>query len=138
MVINEPGVTLKGIPFEEIVSCIQGLIEMQTLSGQEEKLVKHLIRTASRLGFTGACSDRMGNLVTEIVVGSGEGPKIVLTGHLDTVSANPAEWDPQTRAFTGSIMNGRLYGRGASDMKASFGVMLHAAANLAGLQGPFS
>ncbi len=138
MVINEPGVTLNQIPFEEIVSCIQGLIEMQTVSGQEEKLVKHLIRTASRLGFTGACSDRMGNLVTEIAVGSGEGPKIVLTGHLDTVSANPAEWDPQTRAFTGSIMNGRLYGRGASDMKASFGVMLHAAASLAGLQGPFS
>jgi putative selenium metabolism hydrolase len=138
MAVDRFGGVLKAIAFEQVLDCIQGLIEMQTLSGQEEKIVKHLIRTASRLGFTNAYSDRMGNLIVEMVVGSGEGPRIVLTGHLDTVSVNPAEWDAQTRPFTGSVVNGRLYGRGAADMKASFAVMLHAAASLAGLKGPFN
>ncbi len=138
MVVKEPGVALKRTPFEEILACIRGLIEMQTLSGQEEKIVKHLIPVANRLGFKNAHSDRMGNLVAEMVVGSGEGPKIVLSGHLDTVNANPAEWNPETPAFTGTVKDGRLYGRGAVDMKGSLGVMLHAAADLAGLQGPFS
>ena len=129
---------MREIPFEDVITCIQDCISIPTLSGQEEKLVKHLIKVSSRLGFNGAHCDRMGNLIAEMVVGTGEGPVIVLTGHLDTVSANPAEWDHKTRPFAGSILNGRLYGRGASDMKASFGVMLHAAASMAGLEKPYS
>jgi len=130
--------SLRQISFEDIVSTIQDCITYQTLSGQEEKLVKHLIKVASRLGFSTARGDRMGNLITQIVVGTGEGPSIVLSGHLDTVNANPSEWNPQTRPFSGSIIDGHLYGRGAADMKGSFGVMLHAAASLIGLQGPFN
>lgn len=138
MTVDRSGGALKKIPFEQVLECARGLIRMQAYSGQEEKIVKHLIRTASRLGFTNAYSDRMGNLIAEMVVGSGEGPRIVLTGHLDTVSANPAEWDAQTQPFAGSVVDGRLYGRGASDMKASFAAMFHAAASLAGLAGPFN
>ncbi len=129
---------LKAIPFENVVSVIQDCISHPTLSGQEEQLVKYLIKVSSRLGFGSAHNDRVGNLIAEIKIGDGTGPKVVLTGHLDTVSANPAEWDSKTAPFSGSIIDGRLYGRGAADMKASFGIMLHAAASLASLQGPYS
>ena len=132
------GARLRAVPFEDIVSRIQDAIAIPTLSGREEKLVKSQIRVASRLGFNTAHSDRMGNLIAELVVGSGEGPTVVLTGHLDTVSANPAEWNSRTRPFAGAVIDGRLYGRGASDMKASFITMLHAAAGFAGLDGPFN
>jgi putative selenium metabolism hydrolase len=128
---------LKTIPFQDVVSTIQDTINFPTISGKEEALVKHLIKAASRLGFSSAHNDRMGNLITEIVVGDGAGPTIVLSGHLDTVSANAAEWDAKTSPYSGSIIDGRIYGRGASDMKASFCAMLYAAASLQGLQGPY-
>ncbi len=40
---------------------------------------------------------------------------LVISGHMDVVAANPADWkrDP----FTPVVENGYLYGRGASDMK---------------------
>ncbi len=138
MTVDRSGGALKKIPFEQVLECARGLIRMQAYSGQEEKLVKHLSLASQWLVFTNAFSDRMGNLFAVMVVGSGEGPRIVLTGHLDTVSANPAEWDAQTQPFAGSVVDGRLYGRGASDMKASFAAMFHAAASLAGLAGPFN
>jgi len=46
----------------------------------------------------------------------GGGRSIILNGHIDTVTVEPrSEWtrDP----FAGEIVNGRLYGRGSTDMK---------------------
>ena len=132
------GTGIREIPFELVSACIQKCLTFPTLSGKEDALVTHLIKVAHSLGFQNARSDRMGNFVAECVIGSGEGPTIVLCGHLDTVSARASEWGVDTQPFDGSIVNGRLYGRGAADMKGSFGVMLHAAASLAGPGAPYS
>jgi carboxypeptidase PM20D1 len=40
---------------------------------------------------------------------------LVISGHMDVVEANPADW--QRDPFTPVVENGLLYGRGASDMK---------------------
>jgi carboxypeptidase PM20D1 len=40
---------------------------------------------------------------------------LVISGHIDVVAANPADW--QRDPFTPVVENGYLYGRGASDMK---------------------
>lgn len=48
--------------------------------------------------------------------GTGGGRSIILNGHVDVVPAgDPAQWshDP----FSGEVVDGRLYGRGATDMK---------------------
>jgi len=115
-------------PFEDVLGVIQKSISLKSLSGAEEDVVKYLVRVASRLGFTEAGTDRMGNLVAGMTVGNGQGPVILLTGHLDTVNADPSAWNPNTRPWAGSIRDGRIYGRGAADMKASVVCMLHAAA----------
>jgi carboxypeptidase PM20D1 len=48
--------------------------------------------------------------------GSNPGLKpLVISGHMDVVEANPADW--QRDPFTPVIENGLLFGRGASDMK---------------------
>jgi acetylornithine deacetylase/succinyl-diaminopimelate desuccinylase-like protein len=54
------------------------------------------------------------NLVARLR-GRGEGPSLMLTGHTDTVLADPAEWsvDP----WSGELRDGHLWGRGALDMK---------------------
>ena len=57
------------------------------------------------------------------VVGSGSGPALVLNGHLDTVPVGEADaWsvDP----FGAETIDGRLFGRGACDMKAGLAVQI--------------
>lgn len=52
---------------------------------------------------------------------------ICFTGHLDTVPLGNATWkvDP----FAGEVIEGRLYGRGSSDMKSGVAAMVAAAIN---------
>jgi putative selenium metabolism hydrolase len=119
------------LSFPELVEVTQRCISIPSLSGREGDLIKYLIRAAARLNFTSVSTDRVGNLIAEAVVGSGRGPKIVLTGHTDVVNADPAAWSPETRPWTGAVRGGRLYGRGAVDMKASLAAMLFAAGGAA-------
>lgn len=56
---------------------------------------------------------------------SSEIPPVVFTGHFDTVPLGVKEWtvDP----FGGEIKDGKLYGRGSSDMKGAVAAMVIAA-----------
>lgn len=54
--------------------------------------------------------------------GRGGGKSLLLTGHMDVVSVENMEGDP----FDGRIENGRLYGRGAYDMKGGLASILGA------------
>ena len=45
-------------------------------------------------------------------IGSGSGKKLILNGHIDTVSG-----ETMKGAFEARVMGDRLYGRGSSDMK---------------------
>jgi acetylornithine deacetylase/succinyl-diaminopimelate desuccinylase-like protein len=49
--------------------------------------------------------------------GEGDGPKILLNGHVDVVPADPSGWT--NHPFKPTIRNGQIYGRGAADMKGS-------------------
>ena len=52
-----------------------------------------------------------------VKIGNGKGPKIMLNGHLDTVSAKwPERW--RHPPFQAVEEDGKIYGRGAADMKA--------------------
>lgn len=57
-----------------------------------------------------------------VVKGSGTGRSLILSGHIDTVPADtPVEW--RRTPFGGEFLDGRIFGRGAWDMKA--GVAAH-------------
>jgi succinyl-diaminopimelate desuccinylase len=55
------------------------------------------------------------------------GPRLCFTGHLDTVPLGSAPWtqDP----FGAEVIDGRLYGRGSSDMKSGIAAFLSALRN---------
>jgi acetylornithine deacetylase len=64
------------------------------------------------------------------VAGVGSGPRLLLNGHIDAVSAEPRRmWtvDP----YRAVVRNGRLYGRGAVDMKGGVAAILIAVEALA-------
>ena len=62
--------------------------------------------------------------------GSGGGRSLLLNGHLDTVGVAGME-----APFEPRVENGRLYGRGAYDMKGALAAILLAAAASTGLRG---
>lgn len=64
------------------------------------------------------------------------GPAILLTGHVDVVPANEEGWEYPP--FDGVVRDGKIYGRGAVDMKGGLAAMLGAlqAIAVAGIDTP--
>ena len=68
------------------------------------------------------------NLVARLR-GAGDGPTLCLLSHVDTVLADPAEWERDP--WSGDVVDGVLWGRGALDMKSQTAAEVVAAVALA-------
>jgi acetylornithine deacetylase len=71
--------------------------------------------------------------LTVTLRGGGPG-RIALNGHVDVVGPGTAPW--RHGPWSGALEDGRLYGRGAVDMKGAVVAMLHALAALRGAPAP--
>jgi acetylornithine deacetylase/succinyl-diaminopimelate desuccinylase-like protein len=93
----------------------------------QEYLLGHLSEAGFECELLGAEPGRP-NLIARLR-GAQEGPTLCYLGHVDTVLANPAEWrhDP----WSGEVIDGFLWGRGALDMKSQVAAEVVAAASLA-------
>jgi acetylornithine deacetylase/succinyl-diaminopimelate desuccinylase-like protein len=63
------------------------------------------------------------NLVARLA-GRGESPALLLYGHVDVVPADPAEW--RHEPFSGDLVDGVVWGRGALDMKGGLAMLVSA------------
>lgn len=117
---------------QEVVALCRSLVRTRGYSGQEKAAANVLNEYFQQKGFDEVVTDACGN-VMGVIQGTRPGPCIVFDGHLDTVTVHEAEWteDP----FGGTIRDGRLYGRGASDMKGAVAAMACAAALFASQTG---
>lgn len=68
------------------------------------------------------------NLVARLR-GTGDGPTLCLLSHVDTVLADPDSW--QHDPWSGDVIDGELWGRGAQDMKSQTAAEVVAATTLA-------
>ena len=68
------------------------------------------------------------NLVARLR-GTGDGPTLCLLSHVDTVLATPTDWDHDP--WSGDVVDGELWGRGALDMKSQTAAEAVAAVTLA-------
>ena len=68
------------------------------------------------------------NLVARLAGGS-DGPALCLLGHVDTVLADPVDW--QVDPWSGELRDGCVWGRGAVDMKSQVAAEVAAAIALA-------
>jgi acetylornithine deacetylase/succinyl-diaminopimelate desuccinylase-like protein len=93
----------------------------------QEYLAAHLTAAGFECELLGAEPERP-NLVARLR-GLSDGPTLCYLGHVDTVLATPSEWthDP----WSGEVIDGFLWGRGALDMKSQVAAEIAAAASLA-------
>ncbi|TAM83527.1 MAG: ArgE/DapE family deacylase [Acidobacteria bacterium] len=97
--------------------------------GGEAACNEHLAQEYRRLGCkVDLWEEEPGRAnVVGVLAGSGGGRSLIFNGHIDTVPVgNHADWKFQD-PFSGVIDNGRLYGRGACDMKAGIAAQYIAA-----------
>ena len=113
----------------QLVELCRELIRRPSVSGEERAAAEFLRDTMEELGYDQVEIARYGSVLGRIH-GKRPGPTVLMDGHIDTVPVeDPGAWrhDP----FAAQIENGRIYGRGASDMKGSVASMVLAAARLA-------
>lgn len=103
----------------EEVGMLYRMVQISSVTGQEQHLASYLVTTMRKLGFV-SYQDEIGNAIGEI----GDrrlGPTLMLLGHMDTVSGH----------LPVRISGDELSGRGAVDAKGALATMIWAAARSA-------
>jgi succinyl-diaminopimelate desuccinylase len=113
----------------ELIDLTTRLIQIPTENppGNEKKAFLFLKPILSKMGFnikTLLSPKGRWNIIAEKRWGKG-GRRLIFNGHLDVVPAGHlAQW--KYPPFQGRLEKGRIYGRGASDMKGGISSFLHA------------
>ena len=98
------------------------LIALSSITPDDMGCQRRLIALLAPLGF--ACETIESNGVTNLWARRGTAsPVFVFAGHTDVVPSGPVEqWE--SKPFTPTHRDGKLYGRGAADMKTSIAAMV--------------
>ncbi|MDI6843306.1 MAG: M20 family metallopeptidase [Anaerosomatales bacterium] len=112
------------------VKLAQELVRIDTSGGGEERAARLcgdlLQRAGAEVEVVPAGPGRAHVLAA---VGNVASRPLILSGHLDTVSADPDCW--QNNPWSGDLVDGELYGRGAADMKGGVAALVAALARQA-------
>jgi putative selenium metabolism hydrolase len=98
-----------------------------SVSGDEEAAVRLVVAAMEEHAFDEVRIDQSGNAVGVAGAGAPSGRRLLIDGHIDSIPLHSAErWsvDP----FGGEIRDGRLYGLGICDQKASIAAAVHGVA----------
>ncbi|WP_136475446.1 M20 family metallopeptidase [Pseudomonas sp. DG56-2] len=114
--------------FEQALELTRALVRFDTTNppGNERPCAEFLAQLLADAGYRVTLHElEPGRASLVAYLGNGRGRPLCFTGHLDTVPLGSAPWsfDP----FAGEIHDGRLYGRGSSDMKAGIAAFISAA-----------
>ncbi|MGE5137943.1 MAG: M20/M25/M40 family metallo-hydrolase, partial [Rudaea sp.] len=101
----------------EIVAFTRELVALPSLPGREREVALAVEARMRRLDYDEVWIDEFGS-VAGIRRGTGPGPAVLFDSHTDTVEVTSLpEWkhDP----FGGELSDGRIWGRGSTDMKGA-------------------
>jgi succinyl-diaminopimelate desuccinylase len=98
------------------------LIALDSITPNDKGCQQRLVELLAPLGFR--CETIESNGVTNLWARKGsESPVFVFAGHTDVVPTGPVQqWTSEP--FTPTVREGKLYGRGAADMKTSIAAMV--------------
>lgn len=109
---------------QRVIVLCQALIRHKSESGREEEVVHCMKQAFHALGYDAVSVDSYGSILGRIR-GKRPGKAILLDGHIDTVQV-PDESRWTHAPYGGELAGGKIYGRGASDMKGAVAAMMAA------------
>ncbi len=114
---------------ENVISLTQKLITFNTINppGNEMELAKYVGNLLLENGFDVEYilfEENRLHVIADKGLSNNALP-VVLSGHLDTVPLGTKQWS--VNPLAGEIVNGKIYGRGSSDMKAGIAAIIVAA-----------
>ncbi|QPC81334.1 ArgE/DapE family deacylase [Phototrophicus methaneseepsis] len=118
------------IPIDEayLTKQIQALVQIDSINPDLEKgaagegaIANYVAQALTEIGITPQIQKVEGDRknVLGVLKGTGNGKSLLLNAHLDTVGITG-----MAAPFSGTLQDGKIYGRGAYDMKASIAAML--------------
>jgi succinyl-diaminopimelate desuccinylase len=116
--------------FDGALAFAQALIRIPSPPGGEGEVAERVRREMEMLGLEDVRADASGNVIG-VVRGTGGGPSVMLSSHLDVVAeGDHGSWEHPP--FSGAVEGGFLHGRGAMDIKGPLAIQTYAAAALEG------
>ena len=120
---------ISGNIIEQCIDFTQRLIQTPSMPGEERAIAQLVKQECEELGFDEVKIDGIGNVVARVYGQDRTLPTLVVNSHLDHVDpGDPALWE--TGAFEAAIRDGRIYGRGASDIKGPLATQVYALGSL--------
>ena len=121
------------IPKEEAISLLQQILQAETVNppGNELKaaqILNEFFRAHEIESEIDEFLPDRANLLAKLSGEEGDRPSLLLCGHMDVVPVGGAAWD--TDPFAAELHDGKIYSRGASDMKSGLAAMAVALVNL--------
>jgi putative selenium metabolism hydrolase len=108
---------------EGLIAFAQQVVRTKSLPGEEGQVASLIQEHMRKLGYNAVWVDEVGNVIGRI--DGGEGPSVMLNGHMDHVHASdPGLWPHPP--YGGEIHEGELWGRGSVDMKGALVAMVYA------------
>ena len=105
------------------------MIQTPSVTGTEMNLVQFVRTKMINYGFDEVIIDKVGNVVGKINKNVEKGKTVLFDGHLDTVAIpNRNSWKKEP--FGAEFIDGKIYGRGSSDMKGALAAMIVAVAKI--------
>lgn len=114
----------------DVLSFLRDLISLPSLPGEEGEVARRVVAEMERLGYDDVWTDDAGN-VLGVVRGEGRGPTLMLNTHLDHVDVGDVDAWPRD-PFGAEVADGRVWGRGAVDIKGPLAAQVHGAVRAEG------
>lgn len=112
----------------QLIDLCQHLVQIQSYSGKEKQVIEAIKEYTLQNKFDEIITDDFGNLML-VINWNKEGPTVLFDGHVDTVTVQEEDWTVEP--FAAEIKDGKIYGRGTSDMKGAVSAMISAGINFA-------
>src|SRR5690606_10501697 len=125
-------------PMSRVRALAESLIRLRSVTPDDHGCQQLLAERLRPLGF--GCETIAGNGVTNLWAvrpGDAPGPTLAFAGHTDVVPTGPLDqW--RSDPFVPAVRDGRLYGRGAADMKSSIAAFVVAVEELLEAGTPYA
>ncbi|MBM7714690.1 succinyl-diaminopimelate desuccinylase [Bacillus thermophilus] len=114
---------------ERAIKFLQKLIKIKSVNppGNELGVAKAIVEHAAKADLQTeikALSSSRANVIVRLKGNGSKHRSLLFSGHLDTVPVGETEW--KHSPFSGSLINGKIFGRGSCDMKSGVAALIEA------------